>query len=415
MARQTLPINPTQLTNIKPKEKEFNIADGGGLMLRVKPSGAKSWLFNYCHPITKKRSNLKIGTYPVMSLAQARVVKQTYLALLEQNIDPKFHREEVAQQKEEAQNNTFKLVAVSWMDIKRTKVKVNSADKIWRSLENDVFPRIGKLPIDEITAPKAIEVLNAIVGRDSYEIARKVARRMNNVMTYAVNIGLVHHNPLTGIKETIPARKVVNYPTLKPDELPELMRAINFASIKFTTRCLLEWQLHSMVRPSEASQALWSDIDYERKLWVIPAERMKMGKEHHIPLSDQALAILELMQPFSGHRAHIFPSNKHPHQSANKETANMALKRMGFAGRLVAHGMRALASTTLNEQGFDSDVIEAALAHGDKNQIRAAYNRATYLEKRKVMMQWWSDHIEQAATGNMSLANAKQSLRLVNQ
>jgi integrase len=415
MPRQTFPINPTQLTNVKPKAKEFNIADGGGLMLRVKPSGVKSWLFNYSHPITKKRSNLKIGTYPVMSLAQARVIKQTYLALLEQNIDPKFHREEAAQQKEEAQNNTFELVAGSWMDIKRTKVKANSADKIWRSLENDVFPRIGKLPIDEITAPKAIEVLSAIVGRDSFEIARKVARRMNNVMTYADNIGLVHHTPLAGIKETIPARKVVNYPTLKPDELPELMRAINFANIKFTTRCLIEWQLHAMVRPSEASQALWSDIDYDRKLWVIPAERMKMGKEHYIPLSDQALSILELMQPFSGHRAHIFPSNKHPQQSANKETANMALKRMGFAGRLVAHGLRALASTTLNEQGFDSDVIEAALAHGDKNQIRAAYNRATYLEKRKVMMQWWSGHIEQAATGNMSLANAKQSLRLVNQ
>jgi integrase len=415
MARQTLPINPTQLTNIKPKEKEFNIADGGGLMLRVKPTGAKSWLFNYSHPTTKKRSNLKIGTYPVMSLAQARAIRQTYLALLEQNIDPKSHREEVAQQKVEAHSNTFELVAGRWMEIKRTKVKANSADKIWRSLEKDVFPRIGKLPINEITAPKAIEVLSAIVRRESYEIARKVARRMNNVMTYAVNIGLVHHNPLAGIKETIPALKAVNYPTLKPDELPELMKAINFANIKFTTRCLIEWQLHTMARPSEVSQALWSDIDYESKLWVIPAERMKMGKEHHIPLSDQALAIFELMQPFSGHRAHIFPSNKHPNQPANKETANMALKRMGFAGRLVAHGLRALASTTLNEQGFDSDVIEAALAHGDKNQIRAAYNRATYLEKRKVMMQWWSDHIEQAATGNMSLANAKQSLRLVNQ
>jgi integrase len=415
MARQTLPINPTQLANLKPKEKEFNLADGNGLMLRVKPTGTKSWLFNYSHPITKKRSNIGIGTYPNTSLAQAREIRKIYLSLLAQGIDPKSHREESEQQKQDAHNNTFHAVATRWMEIKRTKVKETSADKIWRSLENDVFPRIGKLPVDQITAPKAIQVLSDIVGRNSYEIARKVARRMNNVMTYAVNTGLVHHNPLAGIKETIPANKAVNYPTLAPDELPELMKAINFASIKFSTRCLIEWQLHTMVRPGEAAQAMWSDIDYERKLWIIPAERMKMNKEHHIPLSDQALAILELMKPFSAHRANIFPSYKHPNRAANKETANMALKRMGFTGRLVAHGLRALASTTLNEQGFDRDVIEAALAHSDRDQVRAAYNRATYLEQRRVMMVWWSTHIEQAAMGNMSLANAKQTLRLVNQ
>lgn len=215
-------------------------------------------------------------------------------------------------------------------------------------------------------------MLQAIIGRDSHEIARKVARRMNNVMTFAVNTGLVHHNPFDGIKETIPANKAVNYPTLQPDELPELMKAINFANITFATRCLIEWQLHTMVRPGEAAQALWSDIDFDRQLWVIPAERMKMAKEHHVPLSDQAIAILELMKPISAHREHIFPSQQHPKQSANSETANMALKRMGFKGRLVAHGMRALASTTLNEQGFDREVIEAALAHSDKDQVRAA-------------------------------------------
>ena len=415
MARQTLPINPTQLANIKPRDKEYNLADGGGLMLRVKPTGFKSWLFNYPHPVTKKRSNIGIGTHPNTSLALAREIRAEYLALLAQGIDPKTHREEQEQQKQDASNNTFEAVATHWLEIKRSKIKASSADKIWRSLENDVFPRIGKLPVDQITAPKAIQVLSAIIGRDSYEIARKVSRRMNNVMTFAVNTGLVHHNPLAGIKETIPASKAVNYPTLKPDELPELMKALNFASIKFSTRCLIEWQLHTMVRPGEAAQAQWSDIDYERKLWVIPAERMKMDKEHHVPLSEQALAILSLMQPFSGHRTHIYPSYKHPQQSANTEPANMAIKRMGFTGRLVAHGLRALASTTLNEQGFDRDVIEAALAHSDKDQVRAAYNRATYLEQRKIMMQWWSTHVEQAAMGNMSLANAKQALRLVNE
>jgi integrase len=414
MARQTLPINPTQLANIKLKDKEYNLVDGKGLMLRIKPSGSKVWLFNYYHPISKKRNNIKIGTYPDMSLAKARAVHQDYLALLAEGIDPKADKEEKNQLKRIAQDNTFYNIALQWMAIKRTKVKPDSATKIWRSLENDVFPRIGKLPIDQLTAPKAIEILNAIVGRDSFEIARKVARRMNNIMTYAVNIGLVHHNALAGIKETIPATKVINQPTITPEELPELMKALNFANIRFATRCLIEWQLHTMVRPSEASQLKWSEINFEKRLWVIPAERMKIGKEHHIPLTSQALVLLELIQPHSGHREYVFPSSRDPRQPANKESANMALKRMGFKGRLVAHGLRALASTTLNEQGFDHDVIEAALAHGDKDKIRAAYNRATYLERRKVMMQWWSTHIEKAAMGNMSLVNAKKTLKLVN-
>jgi integrase len=415
MARQTLPINPTQIANAKPRDKEYNLADGKGLMLRIKPSGSKVWLFNYFHPITKKRNNIKVGLYPDVSLAKAREVRQQYLELLAQNIDPKTDREEKESQKRIAHGNTFYNVASQWMAIKKTKINPVTASKIWRSLENDVFPKIGKLPIDKLTAPKAIEILDAIKSRKSFEMARKVSRRLNNIMTHAVNMGLVHHNPLAGIKETIPATKVKNQPTIAPEELPELMKALNFANIRFTTRCLIEWQLHTMARPSEASQVKWSEIDIEKCLWIIPAERMKMGKEHHVPLSEQSLALLELMQPHSGHREYVFPSISEPRKPANKETANMALKRMGFKGRLVAHGLRALASTTLNEQGFDHDVIEAALAHGDKDQIRAAYNRATYLERRKVMMQWWSTHIEQAAIGNMSLTNKNKTLRVINQ
>ncbi len=158
----------------------------------------------------------------------------------------------------------------------------------------------------------------------------------------------------------------------------------------------------------------WSEIKFERRVWVITDERMKIGKEHHIPLTSQALVLLELMQPHSGHREYVLPSGRDPRQPANKEAANMALKRMGFKGRLVAHGLRALASTTLNEQGFDHDVIEAALAHSDKDKIRAAYNRATYLERRKIMMQWWSNHVEQSAMGNMSLTKANKILKFVN-
>jgi integrase len=414
MARQTTQLNATQVSQAKPKDKEYNLADGQGLMLRIKPTGTKLWLFNYYHPHTKKRQNISLGSFPTISLAEARKRRQENQGLLANNIDPKSHRDEAFQIQQEAANHTFEMVALKWLSVHKTNIAEGTARNIQKSLEKDVFPHIGKIPLDQITAPKALQVIKLITERNSLEIARKVARRLNNVMTYAVNAGIVHHNPLSGIKQLIPSTKVVNRPTLPPDELPDLMKALNFASIKLVTRCLIEWQLHCMVRPGEAAEAEWVEMDFERKLWVIPANRMKMGREHHIPLTEQAISILELVRPISGHRQYVFPSHNDPKLPANRQSANMAIKRMGFKGRLVAHGLRSLASTTLNEQGFDSDVIEVALAHGDKDQIRAAYNRSTYLEKRRIMMQWWSNHIEQAASGNMSLADAKQALRIVN-
>ena len=154
------------------------------------------------------------------------------------------------------------------------------------------------------------------------------------------------------------------------------MLTLNTASIKITTRCLIEWQLHTMTRPNEAAGALWDEIDYEKELWVIPETRMKKRQSHSVPLTPQTLSLLTVMKPISGHRKHIFPGDRHPDRHAHNQTANTALKRMGFAGELVSHGLRALASTVLNEQGFDYDIIESALAHVDKNSVRQAYNRA---------------------------------------
>lgn len=162
-----------------------------------------------------------------------------------------------------------------------------------------------------------------------------------------------------------------------------------------------------MVRPSEAAGTRWDEINFETAIWHIPPERMKRKKEHIVPLSSQCLVLLELIKPISGRSQFIFPSDRDPKKHANPQTANTALKRMGFDKKLVAHGMRSLASTILNEEGFDADVIEAALAHIGNNEVRNAYNRANYLERRKPVMEWWSDHIEKAATGNMSLTGSK--------
>jgi integrase len=293
------------------------------------------------------------------------------------------------------------------LEIKKTTITPDHATDTWRSLELHVFPNMGKMPLHKITAIKAIDTLKPVAAKGSLETTKRLCQRLNEIMVYAVNTGIIENNPLTGIRQAFQKPAKQHLPTLKPDELPTLLRTLSTASIKYTTRCLIEWQLYTMVRPSEAAGTRWDEIDLDAAIWHIPAERMKRKKEHIVPLSSQCLALLELMQPISRHSVFVFPSDRDPRKHANPATANMALKRMGFDKRLVAHGMRSLASTILNEEGFDAGVIEAALAHIGNNEVRNAYNRANYLERRKPVMDWWSNHIEAAAFGNMSLTGSK--------
>jgi integrase len=415
MAKKTLKLNPMQVDSAKPTDKEFSLSDGDGLYLRVKPTGSKLWIFNYTQPITKKRKNISYGLYPDVGLAAARTKAESDRALLKQNVDPLVERINVKAKAKQAIETTFQTIGDEWLLLQKAKLAPTTFKKNSRYFAKDIFPVIGNYPIADISASLGIEVIKRISGRGSQEIARKASRAMNQVMTYAVNTGRVSYNPLAGIKETIPKTKVQHRPTLEPHEITELIQALRYSSSKVTTRCLIEFQLHTMVRPREAAETKWSEIDFDNKLWVIPAERMKMGVEHKVPLAEQVLMLLETIRPFSGHREYIFPSHIHPNKPANSQSANKALRDMGFTGRLVAHGLRALASTTLNEQGFDDDVIETALAHKDTNKIRQAYNRAKYLERRRVMMQWWSEHIERASSGSVSLAGGIKTLRLINE
>ncbi|WP_217542186.1 integrase domain-containing protein [Vibrio metschnikovii] len=408
MPRQTKQLSATEVKNAKAKEKEYYLVDGQGLKLRVLPSGSKQWLFNYYRPTNGKRANLNLGRFPDVSLVQARKASLYAKELIAQGIDPQDERKRQQQAHKEIHEHTFANVAKDWFAIKQHDVTPDYALDIWRSLELHIFPYISDKPVKEITAPDIIELLKPIEAKGSLETVKRLAQRLNEVMNFATNCGLIQANPLTGIKAAFKKPKKENMAALTPAELPELMGAIANASIKRTTRCLLEWQLHTMTRPAEASGARWDEVDWEEKVWAIPAERMKKRREHRIPLTEQMLALLEVMKTISGHREFVFPSDRDPKKPCNSQTANMALKRMGFAGRLVSHGLRSLASTTLNEQGFDRDLIEAALAHVDDNQVRSAYNRTDYLERRRPMMSWWSEHIEEAAKGSLSVTGTKQ-------
>ena len=283
----------------------------------------------------------------------------------------------------------FSTVAANWFQLKSKSVTHDYAKDIWRPLEKDVFPAIGEIPVQQIKARTLIEALEPIKARGALETVRRLVQRINEIMIYAVNTGLIDANPASGIGMAFEKPKKQNMPTLRPEELPKLMHSLVMSNLSVSTCCFIEWQLLTLVRPSEASGARWAEIDLDTKLWTIPAERMKAKREHIVLLSPQALEILDVMKPISAHREHVFPSRNDPKQAMNSQTANAALKRIGFGGKLVAHGLRSIASTAMNEAGFSPDIIEAALAHSDKNEVRRAYNRSTYLEQRKDLMSWW--------------------------
>ncbi|MFP3495682.1 integrase domain-containing protein [Pseudomonas sp. SIMBA_059] len=409
MCAQAVRLSELKIKSAKPDEKDYVLFDGGGLQMRVRSNGSKLWNFNYRHPVTKKRINMGLGTFPEVSLAQARKGSIAAREILAQGIDPKEQRDAVLQAKLAETEHTFQNVATEWFELKKDAVTPAYAEDIWRSLTLHVFPDLATTQISAISAPQVINLLRPLETKGSLETVKRLSQRLNEIMTYGVNSGLIHANPLSGIRSVFKKPKKKNMAALAPDELKELMVAIANASIKRTTRCLIEWQLNTMTRPAEAATTCWADIDFEKRIWTIPAERMKKRRIHIVPLTDQALALLEAIKPYSGHREYVFPADRDPRTHCNSQTANMALKRMGFEGRLVSHGMRSMASTILNEHGWEPELIEVALAHVDKDEVRNAYNRAEYIERRRPMMAWWSDHIQEAATGNLSVSAIREN------
>ncbi|EJP9843889.1 tyrosine-type recombinase/integrase [Salmonella enterica] len=389
MARTTRSLTNTEVLRAKALEKDLTLHDGDGLFLIVKTSGKKLWRFRYQRPATKQRTMMGLGAFPALSLADARGLRAGYLALLANGIDPQIQAEVAEEQQQIALDSIFSTVAANWFKLKSKSVTPDYAKDIWRSLEKDVFPAIGEIPVQQIKARTLIEALEPIKARGALETVRRLVQRINEIMIYAVNTGLIDANPASGIGMAFEKPKKQNMPTLRPEELPKLMHSLVMSNLSVSTCCFIEWQLLTLVRPSEASGARWAEIDLDTKLWTIPAERMKAKREHIVLLSPQALEILDVMKPISAHREHVFPSRNDPKQAMNSQTANAALKRIGFGGKLVAHGLRSIASTAMNEAGFSPDIIEAALAHSDKNEVRRAYNRSTYLEQRKDLMSWW--------------------------
>ncbi|WP_199062108.1 integrase domain-containing protein [Serratia sp. ASV30] len=414
MPAKTKPLTNTEIRSAKATSKDLSLYDGDGLILYVKPSGSKVWRFRYYKPITGKRQTMTIGAYPEISLSEARQYREEARALVAKGIDPQEYKREIMAEAHEAKVNTLAKVAAEWLAVKLSQdLSKSTITQINRMLDVYLLPSMGSMPITTITPRRVIEAMESLKVAGRLETIHRAIQRLREIMDYAANVGYITANPISRISTAFSQPERTNSPTIRPEELPTLLQTVAISRLELPTRLLIEWQLLTMTRPHEASGAEWSEIDTEAKLWVIPANRMKMKREHVIPLCQQALDVIQAMKAISGDRVHVFPSFKNPQNSMNSQTVNAALKRMGYKGELVSHGLRSIASTALNEEGFNPDIIEAALAHRGKDTIRNAYNRSVYLEQRRVMMEFWGSYVAQAASGQVMASGGLKGLRAI--
>lgn len=395
MARHVVRLTDKKVSLSKPKDKEYTLSDGGGLQLRIRPNGTKSWQYKYYHPITGKITKVTLGVYPEISLGSARKTVTEYRSQVAENIDPRTFEQAQRKKAREQHLSTFRSIAEVWHERKRTGVTAAHSERIWRSLELYVFPTWQNIPLNEITRASAIAVLRPLEKDGKLSTVKRLCQVLNQIMEYGVDCDLIPANPLTQMIKAFDRHKVTHMATIPPDMLCVFLTRLNKCeSIQTKTKLLLLWQLHTITRPKEAAKTRWKDINFKTKTWLIPASEMKRNIDHRIPLTAQALEILKLIKPISGHHEFVFPSERDRAGHISVFTANAALKRsLNFKDQLVAHGLRSIASTALHEQGFDSLQIEACLSHLDQNETRASYLRTDFFEQRKELMRWWSDYI----------------------
>ena len=372
--------------------------DGQGLYLWVYEDGRKYWRLRY--KIHNKEKSLSLGIYPVVGLKQARQLAQAERVKLVSNIDPSIDRQINKQKSKEAAANSFKTVAVEWHAKQHTWTKTHSKS-VLRKLEVDVFPYIGMYPISQIEAPQLLNMIRIIEHRGSYDLAHRVLGICGQIFRYGVSSGRCNRDPSVDLRGALTPHKKKNQAAVKPEELPELLRAIaTYESIgDRQTQLALQLLALTFVRTNELIGAQWAEFDLNNALWIVPSERMKMRNEHVVPLTCQALNILTELKTIAGDSRYLLPG-RNPNKPISNNTLLFALYRLGYKGKMTGHGFRAVASTALNESGlFSPDAIERQLAHGEKNEVRGAYNRAEYLPERKRIMAWWSDHLEALENG----------------
>ncbi|MEC7702972.1 MAG: integrase arm-type DNA-binding domain-containing protein [Pseudomonadota bacterium] len=393
-------LNDTKCKNAKPNDPPSKsprkLADGQGLYLWVMPNGAKYWRFSY--RFNDKQKTQALGVYPEVSLKEARGLRTEARKLVSEGKDPSLERKKERVLAFDRSENTFETVARTWHKNRLVRWTPKYADEVLRRLENDVFPELGSYPISEITPALVLHTIRKIEERGAKEIAHRQLQKCGEIFRFALAEGKVATDPTYKLSEALEPVRTKNYAALEVDELPDFLKALekNDARLYRNTRNALKLIMLTFVRTSELIKAEWKEIDFDKQLWTIPAHRMKMRKEHLVPLSDQAIALLKDQQEISGHRPLVFPSLVRPSQPMSNNTILGAIKRLGYKGRMTGHGFRALAMSAIKEKlGYRHEVIDRQLAHAPRSKIDRAYDRAEFMDERTVMMQKWADYIDE--------------------
>ena len=395
-------LTDTAIRKAKPAEKPYKMPDGGGLYLQVTPSGGRLWRMNY--RFAGKYKTLALGVYPDVPLARAREKREEARQALADGIDPAGAKQEKKRAAKIAQANNFEAVARAWYAIAYHEKAETTREKVMARLENDVFPAVGDLPVSSITAPQVKELVQTVAQRGAVDLARRVFNYVGRVLRYAETEHMVERDVSASIdlNLVLPAIKRKHHAALTdPSDVGALLRAIDGFQGSFLTVCALKLMALTFVRPGELRHTEWPEIDLEGATWSIPGNRMKMGKDHIVPLAKQAVAIFRELQNLTGAGKYAFPSLHGSAVPMSENTMNAALRRMGFTNNeMTSHGFRATARTLLHEQlHFPPEVIEHQLAHRVPDTLGTAYNRTKFLKERRAMMQAWADYLDKLKAG----------------
>ena len=403
-------LTPSAVQNAKPRAKPYKLADERGLYLLVRPNRSRWWRFDYRRPVTHKRNTLSLGTFPDVSLKRARDRRDECRRLIEEGVDPAITR----QNETALSTNTFEAVAREWYAKHSPQWKPSHGSKIIRRLERDVFPWIGSRPISKLDSPSVLAVLRRIDARGARETAHRASQNISQVCRYAVATGRADIDPTPVLRGAIPPARSKHFASItNADRIGELLRAIDGYTGYYVTRAALQLAPVVFLRPGELRQAMWAEIDLDSAEWRIPADRMKGHALHIVPLSKQAVTILTDLKPLTGSGHFVFPSLRSRERPMSENTINAALRRLGYDGdTMTGHGFRSMASTLLNEQGWNRDAIERQLAHAERDAVRAAYNYAEHLPERRNMMQVWADYLDSLRRGVNKVVSIERNAHL---
>ncbi|SFV59613.1 Integrase [hydrothermal vent metagenome] len=399
-------LTAKMVQSAKPKKlngvlKDNYIADGGGLYLIVTAKGGKLWRYHYS--FQNKKYRLALGKYPFLSLKEARKLHKEAQIKKANGINPVEERRVKKLQNKKEQKNSFREVAEDYFKKRSSEIAPSTLKKHVNAMKKDFYPIIGNKPIDKIERAELVRIAQTIQERGANETAHRLINLCSQIWRYALQLDKVKHNIVADISKNDVLQSFKHTPMrtiTDPQRIGELMRALHEYHGEYSTKWALLFMAHTFVRSSNIRFAEWEEIDFKKRVWIIPSHKMKAKAEHTLPLSNQAISILRAIEPYTKDSKYIFPSPLSRSKTLSENTLNTAFKRLGFGSEMVSHGFRSMFSTLAYENGkFRGEVIEMLLAHKDPNKIRRAYNRATYEDEKREVIEWWSGFLEGVRNG----------------